>query len=470
MNRSRHVTLLLAGLCLSALAGASSDEAWLHRAPLPPGSTPLLVLLVDTSAAMAGIVEVPLPYDPSRDYGAEHPGAPCQADRVYWRLGPGAAPACDSSRWIRGTTDDPSTGWHCQAGEVALATTGVFVAQRAAQWTPRGTGGFWGPLRPGEAHAVECREDRGRHGAAAGTWFAADGTRGPWHSADADEPRWDAPPLSGAYVFFTGNYLNYLASDERMPMTRFAWLARRIVDAARSVQGLDLALVRLSHDGLGGDDDGRGGMVALAPAGLPDAAPALGSLLDEWRPAGPAPLAETLAEVLRWLAGEPLYFGLDSHAAPGHPLPSAAAVRDAADSTRYLTPFAQVCRPVLLGIATAGVTSADDGAALALGGLSVGGALADCVGDCLALAAGLLANADLLRTTPGAQRVEVRFLVPAESRSSLASTITASGLPPLDLDDRHAVITLLAHALQNDAAVGADQRISAAGCRVASPG
>ena len=463
MKRSLYAAVLLAGLLGSALAGASSDEAWLHRAALPPGSTPLLVLLVDTSAAMAGVADVPLPYDPARDYAPQHPGTPCQADRVYWRLGPGPAPDCDSSRWISATTGDTSTGLHCQAGEIALATTGVFVAQRAAQWVPRGTGGFWGPLSPGEDHPVECREDRGRHGTTAGAWFAADGPRGPWHSSDADEPRWDAPPLSDAYVFFTGNYLNYLASGERMQMTRLAWLVRRIADAARSVQGLELALVRLSHDGLGGGDDGRGGMVALAPARLPEAVPTLVSMLEEWLPAGPAPLAETLAEVLRWLAGEPLYFGLDSHAAPGHPLASTAAVRDAADSTRYLTPFVQACRPVLLGIATAGVASADDGAAAALDGLPVSGAAADCAGDCLALVTQLLANADLLPTTPGAQRVEVRFLAPAGSSSSLAPAVAAGGRPPLDLDDRHAVTTLLAHALQNDAAVGIDQRISAAG-------
>jgi len=463
MNRSSYTTILLAGLLGSALAAASSDEAWLHRAALPVGSTPLLVLLLDTSAAMAGVVEVPLPYDPARDYAAQHPGTPCRADRVYWRRGPGPAPACDSSRWISRATDDPSSGWHCQAGDIAFASTGVFVAQRAAQWTPRGTSGFWGPLRPGEAHSVECREDRGRHGATDGAWFAADGMRGPWHSTDADEPRWDAPPLSDAYVFFTGNYLNYLASDERTPISRMEWLARRIVDAASSVQGLDLALVRLSHDGLGGGDDGRGGMVALAPTGLPGAAPALASLLEGWRPAGPAPLAETLTEVLRWLAGEPLYFGLGSHAAPGQPLPSASAVRQVLDSTRYLTPFTQACRPVLLGIATAGLASADEGAGAALGSLPVGSAVADCAGDCLATAAGLLSTEDLLRATPGVQRAEVRFLAPQASGSDLAPAIAATGRPALDLDDRHALVALLAHAMQNDAAVGADQRVSAAG-------
>ena len=458
---------LLAGLLVPALAGASSDEAWLHRAELPPGSRPLLVLLVDTSDAMAGLVDAPLAYDPARDYAAAHPGTACPADRVYWRLGPGPAPACDSPRWISGATDDPARGWKCQAGEVALASTGVFVARRAAQWAPRGTGGFWGPLSPGEDDPVECREDRGRHGETAGAWFAADGARGPWHSSDTDEPRWDAPPLSDAYVFFTANYLNYLASDERMRITRFEWLARRIVDAARSVQGLDLALARLSHDGLGGDDDGRGGMVALAPAGLPESVPELGSLLDEWLPGGPAPLAETLAEVLRWLAGEPLYFGLDSHAAPGNPLPSAAAVRDAVDSTRYLTPFTPACRPVMLGIATAGLASADDGAAAALGDQSAGGGVADCAGDCLALATGLLTHADLRRATPGVQSVDLRFLAPVESRSGLATAIAAGGRRPLDLDDRHAIIALFAHAMQNDAAVGADQRLSAAGLEYA---
>jgi type IV pilus assembly protein PilY1 len=468
VTRAARLALFLAAWVLAPGAAASSDEAWLQRATTTPGTVPLLAILVDTSAAMAATVEAPLPYDPARDYSPAHPGAPCRPDRIYWRRGPGPAPGCDSTRWISRGAGDAARGWRCAAGDQALDRTGVFVATRAAQWQPRAGGGYWRALRPGDDGAVECRGDRGRHGATPGAWFAADGPAGPWRADDAGEPSWDAPPLADAYVFFTGNYLNHLAAGESAPVTRYAWLAQRVAAAAQSVDGVELAILRLSHDGLGGDDDGRGGMVALAPAALPGAAGPVSTALQGWRPDGPAPLAEALSEGLRWLAGDAVHFGLDAHAAPGESAPSAAAARLGTDPDRYLSPFTHACRAVLLGIATAGARSADEGAGAALAGLPGGDPTGvDCDGDCLAAAVARLVAGDLRATLAGAQRVAVRFLLPQGADGALRAAVANSRFGPLDLDDPLAVIALLAHALQHDAAVGAGQRLSAAGLEYA---
>ncbi len=199
----------------------------------------------------------------------------------------------------------------------------------------------------------------------------APGTRptakqGPWSRHSADELRWDAAPLSDSYVFLSGNYLNYLAV-QAAPVTtsRYAWLTSLVASAASSVDELELALLRPSHDGLPGDDEGRGGMVVLAPTPLPASAASLAGTVAGWSPAGPAPLAESLVEAAAWLTGSRVLFGDSSHAAPGEPLPSAAAVRDPLRSGWYRTPFTTACRPVSIGLLTAGLPSADAGAGAA---------------------------------------------------------------------------------------------------------
>jgi len=457
-----HSTLgLLTTLLLALPAYGSEDEAWLQRAGLPPQVRPLLALLVDTSQAMSDRVQVLPPYDPSRDYTTEGVSS-CRRDRVYWRLGPGAPPACDGAQWISLDATSPAHGWRCGAGRIALDAAGVFIAARAAQWQARGSGGYWSALLPGEDGAVECRVDRGRHGAGAGTWYAADGEGGPWLNAADQEPDWEAPPLSNAYAFFTGNYLAWLASAERIETTRYEWLARRIVEAAGAAARLDLALARFSHDGLGGDDEARGGMLPLAPVQLPEDAASIGALLGGWTPGGPAPIAEALAELTRWLRGAAVGFGETSQAAPGVPLPSAPGTRSASDPSSYQTPFDHACRPVVTAIATAGHPTADASAGEAVRSVVAAGTPA-CTSDCAVVLTEDITRGDLLASLPGRQRAAVRWLLPAGPDSTLVAATRAAGSHPLDLDAPWSILALVTDALQQDAAEPAGTRLSAAG-------
>lgn len=452
---------LLAMLLFAGPAAGSEDEAWLQRAALPAGLRPMLAILVDTSEAMAAPLQVPPTYDPGRDYTADAATA-CRSDRVYWRLGAGAPPDCDGSQWISLDAASPAKGWRCSSGRAALDSGGVFVSGRAAQWLARGRGGYWSALAAGEDGAVECREDRGRHGAESGTWFAADGEAGPWRNAADREPDWDAPPLSNAYMFFTGNYLAYLASPERIESTRYAWLVRRIAEAAVATSELDLALARFSHDGLGGDDDARGGMLALAPTPLPEGAAGVSSLLQGWSPGGPAPVAEALVEVLRWLRGEPVGFGDASHSAPGVPLPSAPGTRSAGDPSTYRSPFDHACRPVLAAIASAGHPGADAGAGEAAAGLH-GPTAAGCTADCAAVLTAFLVQGDLSASRPGRQAAAVRWLMPADPDPTLVAASRAAGRHAMNLDAPWSILALVAEARQHDAAEPAGSRLSAAG-------
>lgn len=448
--------------CAAASAGAQSDEPWVVRAPVPPGTRPLLALLLDTSEAMARSETLRAPYDPMRDYGMGLP-APCDPNRLYWRRGPGAPPDCDGGASIALDSTTAQAGFRCEAGRRALARTGIYVASRAAQWEAHGSGGHWRELRAGDDGAVECRADRGRHGESSGVWFAADGPSGPWRGDAGAEPLWDSAPLSDSYVFLSGNYLNYLAHDDDTATTDlYSWVASSIVSAAAAVDEADLALLRLSHDGMPGDDAGRGGMVALAPVPLPDGAALVADALAGWTPSGPAPLAEALVEAASWLAGGPLIFGAAAHAAPDRPLPSVAEVRHPQQSNRYVSPFAHACRPVFLGLIAAAEPAADAGAGQAALNLpAVPAGFPDCGNACLGGLLNWLRRADLVAATPGLQHPALAIATTQPPPPAIREAAWVAGLPLLDLADPLSIVMVVARALQHDAAVAAAVRVSA---------
>ena len=132
----------------------------------------------------------------------------------------------------------------CIARRLApLATAGFYVASRAAQWRPGPDGGYWDALHDDSTDAVECRADRGRHGSVAGDWYAGDGTGDPWTRASAQEIPWDRLPWADPYIFFSGNYLNYLHADVAVTDRSVAEvMSRRLAQALAATAELDVAL------------------------------------------------------------------------------------------------------------------------------------------------------------------------------------------------------------------------------------
>ncbi len=163
-------------------------------------------------------------------------------------------------------------------------------------------------------------------------------------------------------------------------------------------------------------------------------------------PAGQAPLAETLTEAARWLAGEARRFGLDARTDP--------AVLDPLASARYLSPFEHACRPVSIGYLSAGIASDDEQAAGAADALphfhaDTGG----CGSDCLATISSWLGTTDLRDDLPGVQSAPVSWIRPASGTD--AADLTA-------ITDPLAYVNLIAHAHLRDAAVAAEPQLSAA--------
>lgn len=424
--------LALGAAAFTALPGrADMDEAWLQRATVPPDLHPLLAVILDRSAETARIVAADEDYDAARDYGAVLPAAlRCDPSKAYVRRGPGPAPDCAAAAGVDLVPRNPASGQHCEAARTPLAATGFFVASRAAQWRASADGGFWTAPSPASAGALECRADRGRHGATAGAWYASGGTGTQWTPVATQEIAWDRPPVSDAVILYAGNYLNYLRGT-RAPAGRAVAevQSRRLAAALAATADLDVALVRV-------DDDGPdGGYVARAPVPSAAAAAEIATLAAA-APAGSAPLGETLAETALWLAGEPRRFGTDRRADPAAAMPAAPAT--------YRSPFEHACRPVSLGYVTAGVPGDDERAAAAAGALprfteETGG----CGADCLSTLADWLGSTDLRDDVPGTQSAPLSWISPASG--------------PL------AYVNLVAAAFQRDAAVAAAPQLSAAG-------
>ena len=436
-----RASVLLAATLAASHGRADMDEAWLQRAPLPASVHPLLALVLDRSEATRASVPAGEDYDPVRDYAASRPDSlSCDPRKFYFRRGPGPAPDCARQRGIDVDPRDAASGLHCEAARAALASGGYFVASRAAQWRPGPDGGYWGALHDDATGAVECRADRGRHGSAAGDWYAGDGTGVPWTRDGAQEIAWDRSPWADPYIFYTGNYLNYLSASLPVADRPIAEvMSRRLSEVLAATAELDVAFVRVDEDGP------DGGFVALAPVTSESAA----AELQAWAamaPAGNAPLAETLAEAALWLAGGARHFGLDARTDPAALDPRAAAT--------YLSPFAHACRPVSLGFLSAGVASGDDQAADAADALphfqaDTGG----CGSDCLATLSTWLGSTDLRDDLPGVQSAPVNWIRPAYIAAVGGVTDIARPL---------AYVNLVAQAHLRDAAIAAEPQLSAA--------
>lgn len=411
---------------------ADPDEAWLERASLPLGLRPLLVLIVDTSAASAASITGIAPYDPMRDYARGLPGiSQCDPALVYWRRGPGPQPDCAQQTGLQLHRRSATHGLHCDAARMPLAQQGFFIASRAAQWRPAAEGGQWMALRPDRTDAVECRSDRASHGSTAGAWYAADGPRGPWSGDAEDEISWDRPPHADPYIFYGGNYLNYLRSTPEPIQRPFVEYSTAMLTAALlATDELEVALLRLPATSSPND----GAFVARAAVAPAVAAAQLRQIAAE-TPDGGAPLAEALFETASWLTGSAVYFGGDERSDPAAQDPGTG---------RYRSPFTHACRPISAALMTPGISSDDESAATAAASLpdfdqQTGG----CGADCLPALVRWIEQTDLRADLPGHQSVPVA--------------------KPARVDDPVAFINLIARSLQRDAAIAGEPQLSAAG-------
>jgi type IV pilus assembly protein PilY1 len=421
MARMRGTALSLVCAALATSAGADSDEASIARATVPEGLQPLLALIVDTSAAAGTTLTAREPYDAARDYGAALPaGSTCDPALLYWRRGAGAVPDCHRQDGLPAFPADGTRGFQCDAARAALDGAGFYIASRAAQRQETADGGGWAALRASGDGAVECRAD---------AQVAID---------------WDRAPHADPYIFYTGNFLNWLlASPPTVEQSLAEYVATHLATTLRATDELEVAWLRLRP--------ADGGYVAGAPMPASLAAGRLEGIALE-QPTGGAPLAETLVESALWLSGGIARFGAVDDAD--------SRAFDALAPAHYQSPITHACRAVTLAYLTPGEPSNDDlagSAAASLPGFTEqsGG----CGDDCLPAVAQWLMQADLRADLPARQSVALQFMIPSPP-PPIASAAAAGDFARLD--DPLGFINLVARSLQRDAAIPAAPQLSAA--------
>lgn len=312
-----------------------------------------LVVVADSSAAAAEAAPARAPYDATRTYAR----AGCDPRKIYWRRGGGAPPDCTSTQWVDAAATSDADGLRCDAARTALAARGWYAAGRIAQWS--GAARQWTSLESGTRGAVECEDDRGRHGTVDGAWYAADGGASPWEPDPRAEIAWHA--VGRADTLYAANYVAWWHGAP--PAAAGSWRdAQRaaLVASAPHVSGT-LTVFRHSWNAAGAADvAAEGGMVLFGPSLRPDRAARLDALWSATPLGGGLPLAETLDEVARYLGARALRYGTDSRAAPALPSPSTAESQQAPGV--YRTPLATACSRAAVVAMSASEPSQDVGA------------------------------------------------------------------------------------------------------------
>ena len=294
---------------------AVADDTEIFVGTSGAGVQPNILFIIDDSGSMAGEVLSQEDYNPATVY----PSQGCATNRVYWRSGSGAAPACSTDRWFY------LSALKCDAALQAFNTAGFFTATMAAQYDPTnsGSGKRWEALTNShptvDNRIVECYDDRGVHGNGvdAANLYARNGAvqvspgTGYWGTA-GQEITWGASPTSNLpHTLYSGNYLNYLNAPPVL-RTRMSIVQDVVTDLLDTVNGVNVGLVdfNLFNDNVLGSE---GGHVAHAIENIAAARAPMQAQVDALvatnSPATSTPLAETLYEVAQYYMGNRVVFG-----------------------------------------------------------------------------------------------------------------------------------------------------------------
>lgn len=409
--KHRSLGLLLGTLVAASMGGAAfADDTEIFFGQ-NTGVQPNILLVLDTSGSMeTEVVTESAPYDPSTTYT----GA-CVATNVYWLRDSGGVitpPTCTTSNHFL------LTAFRCKAALNAFATAGKYAANNAAQYDTGDT--RWEQIRDTSKTAeVECAADAGAHGPtdiSTAVW-ATDRSNSKWSTAQADRITWSANNTDRNYVFYSANYLNWYNYPGTIVIkTRLEIMQDVIVDLLSDISGVNVGLMRYSHNQNGDcddTDDAEGGMVTFPMSDI-DTGTARNDMINRVRgynASGCTPLSETLYEATQYLRGSNVDYGEDSYIRPGSQFLSVPASRQSGNNQLYDSPMDQACQKTFIVYLTDGLptsdTSADTKITQLPGFRTLVGNSCDGSGDghCLDDLAAWLNEADLNSTLTGKQNV-----------------------------------------------------------------
>ena len=332
---------------------ALADDTEVYVSNGTAGTQPNILFIVDTSGSMSTNVTIPAVYDPATTYSGS-----CSSSRIYWSTN-STPPSCSTDQWIPTTTTKNT----CNASIAAFASTGRFTDQ-AAMWR-RDWGLFgerswtdqrWQSLQAGaNNHELECEDDSGNHGSAAGVWYADKDAR---NSAN----KWNSSPskkyaYTTTYNFWSANYLNWWAStggSGTMTVTRL-WIvqdvAKKLVDR---LNGVNIGLMRF--DASSGNGGYQGGPVTLPIADIATTRDTFKTTISSYTPSGNTPLEETFWEAYLYMTGQTVKYGLNSSPV------SVASSKNPSDTSKYKSPIVEACQKNYIVYLTDGEPTEDTNA------------------------------------------------------------------------------------------------------------
>ncbi len=352
-----------AALCaLSGVATAEDTEIFIGMSNTVSAQRPNILFIMDTSGSMNTNVVTQVAFNPSTTY----PGT-CSTSRVYFRQGSNSSspPSCSTA------TSVPSVAFKCDAANLAMSLAGYYVADRAAQW--RGSPLRWRGINgnTGNSVWVECRADAGLHGNGIdlGRLWAADGTSGPWTTNAAQQITWSANGANNSYVFYSGNYINWLLNASTITKSRLEIVqevATNTIGQLAISDNVNVGLMRFSNntdDGCSTTATAEGGMVLREIGAVASNAALMTADIAALSADGCTPLSESMYEAYLYLNGGRVDYGINSRANATTPQPSILSSRQSAPSTGvYQSPLTTSCQRNFIVLLTDGIPTADNSA------------------------------------------------------------------------------------------------------------
>lgn len=395
-NRTRRTLGALccmasAAFCvLAGIARADEAEIFVGTGNAVTSQRPNILLIMDTSGSMDEDVETQMPFDPAVEFDGN---SDCD-DRIFYAQGSNSSepPDCNDTNSV------PAASFKCDAGAQAMTVSGYYVAQDGAQYRADDAGTKrWRNINGSNAADawVECRADAGDHGDGVdNTRLWASNTDLPWADTAGEEMGWDTNGAGGSYVFYTGNYINWLNSSPTITQKRIEIMqtvAKQTIDQLAVSDSVNLGLMQFSNNTTShcSNSSAEGGMVIqeMGPVAANAAAmkTKIDALDDGSLPDGCTPLSETMYEAYLYLSGGAVDFGINSRKFPGTggALPSVAASRQAGNQGMYSSPLLESCQKNFIVLLTDGLPTADNSADTEIEALFGGSCGASGNGRCL---------------------------------------------------------------------------------------
>src|SRR5688572_22674719 len=288
-----------AALCvLAGVAGADESEIFVGTGNAVSSQRPNILFIMDTSGSMDEDVVTQVPFDPAVVF----PGNSNCNGRIFYAQGSSSStpPSCNDSNSV------PAANFKCDAGAQTMAVSGFYVAAQGAQYRADSAGvKRWRNINGSNAADawVECRADSGVHGGGVDmTRLWASNSDRPWADTAGEEMGWNTNGAGGGYVFYTGNYINWLNSGGTIIQKRIEIMqivAKQTIDQLAVSDSVNLGLMRFSNNTTSqcSNSSAEGGMVIqeMGPvaANAAEMKTKIDTLDDGAQPDGCTPLSET---------------------------------------------------------------------------------------------------------------------------------------------------------------------------------